>query len=170
MKAKYLLLVVVASVLTHLSVVASAQLRHAARETAPSKSAVATLIGRVTQNKFTSITVSAVGKPIIVNVTINPQTKLSLDGIATSAAKIGVGDSVVVTYLPRSDAAVNAIAVEAHHHRVGKLEAQLDPTPTPVTAQTYPYCPNVGSGGTIPGTKTPCYCNKCGGAGSGMVW
>lgn len=123
------------------------------------------LNGKITR-KGAGLTVSAVGvRPVSVNVSIKAKTTFSLNGVAADFASIRVGDSVVVKYLPLAGEAVNAISVEVHRHRIGRVEDVLEPLPPPAY---YPYCPHVGPGGTV--TGTPCYCNACGGAGSGMVW
>lgn len=123
------------------------------------------LNGKIT-HKDTGLAVLTVGvRPIAIKVRINAKTTFSLNGVAANFAGIKVGDSVVVKYLPLSGQAVDAISVEAHRHRLGSISDVLEPLPPPAG---YPYCPNVGPGGTV--TGTPCYCNACGGAGSGMVW
>ncbi|HEV7426493.1 MAG TPA: hypothetical protein VGQ46_09005 [Thermoanaerobaculia bacterium] len=125
-----------------------------------------TLHGKITR-KDTGLTIVTVGvRPITVNVSINAKTTFSLNGVLANFVGIKVGDSVVVKYIPLGQP-VDAISVEAHRHRLGSVDAVLDPL-TPQAA--YPYCPNVGSGGTIESKNIPCYCNACGGAGSGMVW
>lgn len=155
----------------------------AAREANIAESLITTksLSGKVIERKDASITVStAAVRPITINVRIGAQTKVLLNGTAATIARIQAGDSVVVQYSERASStissrplndtyveAIDASSVEAHRHRVGKIEVVLEPPPPPAG---YAYCPNVGSGGTIPASKTPCYCNACGGAGSGMVW
>jgi hypothetical protein len=127
-----------------------------------------TLAGKVARKGRSSLTVLAVGvRPMSVNVRLNAGTALSLNGRVADLSGIRIGDSAVVKYVPLTGQVVNAINVEAHRHRLGTVNSVIDPTPPPIG---YPYCPQVESGGTIPGTATPCYCNKCAGAGSGMVW
>jgi len=138
------------------------------QKTNTSQSAVpaTSLNGKIT-NKDTGLTVLTVGvRAIPINVGINAKTTFSLNGVAANFEGIKVGDSVVVEYLPLSDQVVAAISVEAHRHRRGSVSDVLEPLPPPAG---YKYCPySAGSG--IPASATPCYCNKCGGDGSGMVW
>src|SRR5947207_3009666 len=140
-----------------------------AEKTNASRSAVSatSLNGKIT-HKDTGLTVVTAGVSTrSVNVRINAKTSFFLNGIAANFGAMKVGDSVVVKYLPLSGQFVDAISVEAHSHRLGRVNAVVDPSSPPAA---YPYCPNVGSGGTIEAKNIPCYCNACGGAGSGMVW
>lgn len=125
------------------------------------------LNGKITL-KDAGLTVLPLGVGAIpVNVGISAKTIFTLNGVAASFAGINVGDSVVVKYLPLSSQAVDAVSVEAHRHRRGTVSAILEPVPPPAN---YPFCPYVGSGGTITNEMTPCYCSGCGGAESGMIW
>ncbi|HEX2832539.1 MAG TPA: hypothetical protein VHW00_05970 [Thermoanaerobaculia bacterium] len=149
--------------------------------TAESLVTVKSLSGKVIERQDTGITVStAAVRPITIHVRTGAQTKVLLNGTASTLSRIQTGDSVVIQYSERAAttissrpvsetyaATIDALTVEVHRHRAGKIEVVLEPLPPPAG---YAYCPNVGSGGTIPASKTPCYCNACGGAGSGMVW
>jgi len=157
-------------VFSGLSVLTMAQTNNTSKPTLPTDTFPAsvpatTLNGKIT-HKDTGLTVLTVGvRPIAINVGINTKTTFSLNGVAANFDGIKVGDSVVVEYLPLSDQAIDAISVEAHRHRRGSVSKVLEPLPP---NPGYPFCPQVGSGGTV--TGTPCYCKRCGGAGSGMVW
>jgi hypothetical protein len=155
-----------------LSVLTMAQTNNSSKltlttETSQAAVPATTLNGKITHNDsgFTILTVGV--RPIAIKVGINRKTTFSLNGVAANFDGIKVGDSVVVEYLPLSDQAVNAISVEAHRHRRGSVSGVLEAVPPP---PGYPYCPQVGSGGTIPSTATPCFCADCGGGGRGMVW
>lgn len=125
------------------------------------------LNGKVT-DKGTGLTVLTVGvRPLSIHIGINAQTTFSLNGAVTNLAGIQIGDSVVVNYPILRSEAVNANSVEAHRHRRGTVGDVLEPPPP---SAGYPYCPYVGSGGTVGNQYTPCYCKACGGAGSGMIW
>ena len=139
-------------------------------KTSTSKSTVSitSLNGKITQ-KATGLTVLTAGvRPVVIKVSVNAKTTFFLNGVTTIFSGIKVGDSVVVKYLSLSDQAIDAISVEAHRHRSGRVNDILDTA----SAETnvYPYCPHVGSGGSIDGKNIPCYCKQCGDAGSGMVW
>jgi len=128
------------------------------------------IVGKIVARDDQGISVTTVGeKPETVKLDVDASTKVLLNGAAGSLKGIAIGDAVVAQSVQRGGRRV-ATSVETHRHRTGRIASQIEISPAPAQAATYPYCPNVGSGGSIPSNKTPCYCKACGGAGSGMVW
>lgn len=142
-----------------------------AEVTAPAPVLLNTVFGKISKRSDGAVSMTTAGrKPQRIDLLIASRTKVLVDGKPSDASKLAAGDSVVVSYAHRPSPTISPTRIEAHHYRAAPVEAQLDPTPLPLAEQSYPYCPNVGSGGTVSASKTPCYCKACGGAGSGMIW